>query len=61
MICYIQVMKNDADEVVYLGCSKVRSQSTLYDWETDGLPPHLKKRASKYLGEVLQHLKECSS
>jgi hypothetical protein len=61
MICYTHVIKNDADEVVYLGCSKVLSQSKVYDWEADGLPPHLKGRALKYLGQALQYYKGLSS
>jgi hypothetical protein len=61
MICHIEVIENDAGKVVHLGCSKVLSQSNVYDWETDGLPPRLKERALKYLGEVFQYLKGRSS
>ena len=58
MICYIEVLRNDAGKFVYLGCSKVLSEGMVYDWATDGLPPQVKKRALKFLDGMFEHFKK---
>jgi hypothetical protein len=61
MICFTQAIKNDAGAVVYLGCYKVMLEAKVYDWEIDGLPPHVKKRALKILEKAIKCYKGISS
>jgi hypothetical protein len=57
VICFVSVPCNELGKIVYVSCSKVVFDSEVYDWEVDGLPPHLKHRVLKTLSNLKAFLK----
>lgn len=56
MLLFVKLLRNDLGEVAYVGCQKVALGSKIYDWEFDGLPPHLKDRVQKTLNNLKKYL-----